>query len=233
MRLAIISDIHANLPALNRVLTFLDATKVDEIYCLGDIVGYGPFPNECVDLVRERCAAAVMGNHDSGLIGKTPLEHFNKEGQKALRWTEKHMTTQRLNYLRHLPIIIVQHGLTLVHASPSHPTDWTYVLTMDEAQQAFRSFSTQLCFIGHTHVPIIIGEDLSIDAFRAGGRFLINVGSVGQPRDRNPKASFGLLDTDTWSYRLFRLEYDVQQTAGAIVNEGLPKFLAKRLLSGY
>ena len=89
MRLAIISDIHANLPALNRVLTFLDGIKVDEIYCLGDIVGYGPFPNECIDLVSKRCTAMVMGNHDTGLLGKTPLEHFNKEGQKALRWTKK------------------------------------------------------------------------------------------------------------------------------------------------
>ncbi len=233
MRLAIISDIHANLPALNRVLTFLDGIKVDEIYCLGDIVGYGPFPNECIDLVSKRCTATVMGNHDSGLLGKTPLEHFNKEGQKALRWTKKRIATQHLNYLKNLPIVIVQQDVTFVHATPSHPTEWTYVLTMEEAQQSFRSFSTAVCFIGHTHIPIVIGEDLSVDVFRKGGRFLINVGSVGQPRDRNPKASFGLLDTDTWSYRLIRLEYDVQQTAEAIINGGLPKFLAKRLLGGY
>ncbi|MCZ6776435.1 MAG: metallophosphoesterase family protein [Ignavibacteria bacterium] len=233
MRLAILSDIHANLSALTSVLAFLDTNEVDEIYCLGDVVGYGPFPNECADLVIKRCTATVMGNHESGLLGKTPLDQFNKPGQKALRWTEKQITTQHLTYLSSLPLVTVEHGLTFVHASPSRPAEWTYVLTLTEVQESFYAFSTQICFIGHTHIPIVVGEDLSIDAFRQGSRFLINVGSVGQPRDGNPKTSFGLLDTEAWSYRLIRLQYDVHETANAIIKRGLPKVLARRLLDGH
>lgn len=240
MRIAIISDIHSNLPALEAALAKIDELNIERIHCLGDIVGYGPFPNECVDLVRERCLVVVKGNHDSGLLGETSIDGFNSLGKQAIKWTQKQITPDNLDYLRGLPLIHVKDDITLVHASPAQPDQWTYVFTMRSATESFSAFTTNLCFIGHTHVPVVIGEDMSINAYHKGEkasgqtqpRFLINVGSVGQPRDGNPNASFGTIDTETYEYELIRVEYDVEKTATSIVSAGLPNPLAKRLYQG-
>jgi len=232
MRIALLSDIHANLPAFSSTFSAIDQLGVDKVYCLGDILGYGPFPNECISLVQERCDVVIKGNHDSGVIGETPLHWFNDHGLRSILWTQKHITGENFEYIKGLSLLTVQHDLTIVHASPLDPAAWTYVFTWREASDCFASFSTQLCFIGHTHIPIVVGEDSTINAFRRGCRFLINVGSVGQPRDGNPQACFGLLDTDAWSYELRRVEYDIQKTAQAIRDAGLPDFLAKRLFRG-
>ena len=232
MRIAIISDIHSNLPALEAVLRRIVDLKVDAMYCLGDIIGYGPFPNECVELVRTHCAAAVKGNHDSGLLGETPTEHFNKYGQAAIEWTKNKITPQNLEYLRSLPVSYVDHDCTLVHSSPHQPTEWTYLMNWDQAEENFSAFSTKTCFIGHTHVPVVIGEDSSMNRFRADQRFIINVGSVGQPRDGNPESALGLLDTDKKTYVLVRVAYDISKTAQAIQDAGLPAFLGRRLFQG-
>ena len=232
MRVAIISDIHSNLPALTSTLNAIDALGVDGILCLGDIVGYGPFPNECVELVRSRCLEVVKGNHDCGVTNETPISAFNEHGKDAIRWTQGHITNENLEYIRSLNLISQFDSCTIVHASPSNPGFWTYVVTWQEAHECFESFSTELCFIGHTHVPIVIGEDSIIGSFRKGVRSLINVGSVGQPRDGNPKASFGFLDTDEWTYGAIRVEYEVEKTAQQIRKVGLPSYLAKRLAKG-
>lgn len=233
MRIAIISDIHANLYALDQVLSDIHKNVVDEIYCLGDIVGYGPFPNECVSLVRRECSVVIAGNHDYGLIGKTPLSHFTSDGRDALIWTKQQISKENLEYLERRPLSTVQNNFTLVHASPFDPEHWPRILTMEEAQRAFWAFSTRICFIGHTHIPTIIGEDLTINAFRKDCRFLINVGSVGQPRDGDPRASYGILETENLSYELKRVTYDADASAKAIFDAGLPKVLGKRLLLGY
>jgi diadenosine tetraphosphatase ApaH/serine/threonine PP2A family protein phosphatase len=233
MLIAIISDIHSNLYALENVLSEIHASGVDETYCLGDIIGYGPFPNECVSLVGRECPVVIQGNHDSGLVGKTPLSHFTRDGRDALTWTRKQISHENLEYLERRPLTAVVNNLTLAHASPFDPDSWPRILTMEEAQRAFWAFSTRLCFIGHTHIPTVIGEDLSVNAFRKDCRFLINVGSVGQPRDGDPRAAFGVLDTETLSYELKRVEYDVDATAKAIHEAGLPKDLGKRLRLGY
>jgi putative phosphoesterase len=232
MRIGIISDIHSNLPALEAAWARLGELKADIIYCLGDTVGYGPSPNECLAIVRERCAVVLKGNHDSGLVGETPLSDFNKYGLKAIQWSQKVVTKENLEYLKSLPFTSVQNGITLAHASPHQPEEWTYVLTLRAAKDGFTAFSTNLCFIGHTHVPVIIGEDGSINRYKNGGRFLINVGSIGQPRDGNPKSAFGLLDTENGSYELIRVEYDAEKVAKAIDDAGLPDFLGKRLIQG-
>jgi len=232
MRTAIISDVHSNLEALKSALSSIDTLHVDEIFCLGDIVGYGPFPNECTNLVRERCTVVVKGNHDSGLIGETPLKHFNQYGKTAIEWAKKHITRDNLKYLKNLPLSSAQNDLTLVHASPLHPEAWNYIIAWPDAQQCFGAFTTSLCFIGHTHVPVIVGEDSSINSFRKGCRYLINVGSIGQPRDGNPCASFGLLDTEKWTFENIRVPYDIQKTANEISNVKLPEFLGKRLFLG-
>lgn len=232
MRVAIISDIHANLPALESTLAYIEDTNVDAIHCLGDIVGYGPFPNECVDLVRARCKHVVKGNHDSGLAGETSIQDFNQYGRKAIEWTADVITPENLEYLRSLPYSVVENGYTLVHSSPVQPEEWTYVLSRQDAELSFDAFTTDLCFIGHTHVPLIVGEDLSVNKFRKGLRYLINVGSIGQPRDGNPQAAFGLLNTEGPNYELIRVPYDVERTAKAIDDAGLPAFLAHRLFQG-
>jgi len=232
MRIAIISDIHSNLAALERALSIIDTLDAGKIVCLGDIVGYGPFPNVCVELVRHHCDAVVLGNHDAGAVGITPLIHFNKLGKKAIEWTMKQMTDLNLDYLRNLPLHIEDEIMTLVHSSPVNPPEWEYITSIEDARSAFRVFSTQLCFIGHTHIPSVVGEDLSINQFGKHQRYLINVGSVGQPRDGNPKSCIGIIDTRQWTYESVRFEYDVAKTAERIVDVGLPVMLARRLMLG-
>lgn len=232
MRIAVISDIHSNLPALQRTFEVIDQLSVDRIYCLGDIVGYGPAPNECVTLVRERCSAVVKGNHDCGAIGEVPIDHFNTHGQSAIRWTRKHLTRKNAEYLASLPLLHIDGECTLAHSSPLNPEDWRYIFSWPDAERSFSAFSTRVCFIGHTHIPVVVGEDGSVNMFRKGQRFLINVGSIGQARDGNPGATFGLLDTDKGSYEALRLTYDIEATASAILEARLPDYLAHRLFLG-
>ncbi len=239
MRTAIISDIHGNLAALEAVLHNIDGSGVEQVHCLGDVVGYGPFPNECVALVRQRCSLVIKGNHDSGLIGETAIQDFNQYGQRALRWTETVITPDNLQYLTGLPLRSVIGDITLVHASPDDPAGWNYVFTVTAAKASFSAFDTAVCFIGHTHVPVVIGEDMSINTFSRSretrehpSKSLVNVGSVGQPRDGDPRAAFGIIDTEAWTYDLVRVEYEIEKTAAAILDAGLPEFLARRLFKG-
>jgi diadenosine tetraphosphatase ApaH/serine/threonine PP2A family protein phosphatase len=232
MRIGLISDIHGNLPALETVLGALRDAKVDTMFCLGDTVGYGPYPNECLALVREHCTVVLKGNHDSGLIGETSVEDFNQYGLKALLWSQARVTEEYKEYLRGLPFLIVKEDVTLAHASPLRPGEWSYILTLRSARINFSSFSTTICFIGHTHVPVIINEDLSVGEFKKGSRCLINIGSVGQPRDGNPNAAYGIYDTESTEFVLYRMPYDIQKTADAIIAAGLPEYLARRLFQG-
>ena len=232
MKIAIISDIHGNLDALEKVLASVDSRKVDEIYCLGDIVGYGPNPNECIDLVHSRCKVVVLGNHDYGAVDGLPLSHFNQFGRAAIRWTKKVLTTEHTLYLRRLPFTLATNEITLVHATPHNPELWHYLTSWAEAEIAFTAFSTPVCFVGHVHVTSVIGADRKLDLFRKEVKHLINVGSVGQPRDGNPHASYGILDTDSWTYENVRVPYDVEKVAKAIMAQKLPDFLAERLFLG-
>jgi diadenosine tetraphosphatase ApaH/serine/threonine PP2A family protein phosphatase len=232
MLIAIISDVHGNLPALEEVLKSTAELKADVVYCLGDTVGYGPFPNECVELVKKQCAVILKGNHDSGLVGDTPLTDFNHYGLSAIQWTRTAVKKENLEFLRGLPSMTEKDGLTLAHSSPLNPDAWTYVLTMRSAQENFTAYTTRLCFIGHTHVPVIIGEDGTVNKYSTTVRHIINVGSVGQPRDGNSQAAFGLLNTANQEFQMVRVPYDIQKTARAIREVGLPEFLAQRLFQG-
>lgn len=232
MRIAIISDIHSNLQALQRTFQAIEEESVDRIYCLGDIVGYGANPNECIDLIRRRAAVAVRGNHDHAVIDRTIAEGFSRAGKAASEWTHQVLSDENRKYLESLPLMAGTESCTLVHSAPSDPEAWIYVLSLDVAEVQFSAFTTRLCFIGHTHVPVVCGEDLKTFEFADRQRFLINVGSVGQPRDGNPDASFGVLDTERWTYENKRIAYDVAAAAEAIEQAGLPEVLSLRLLRG-
>jgi diadenosine tetraphosphatase ApaH/serine/threonine PP2A family protein phosphatase len=234
MRVAIISDIHSNLEALQKTLEIIDEKKVEEIVCLGDLVGYGASPNECVELTRKRASRILLGNHDQAAFDLSQTEHFNRHARTAAYWTNQTLTQENLEYLKSLPFQHVIDDLTFVHASPRDPEQWEYVFSAHEAKTNFESFQTRICFVGHTHIPGVFPEDLKMQKSKVTreNRYIINVGSVGQPRDGNWKLSFGIFDISAWTYDLIRSEYDVQTASEKIVAADLPRFLADRLLVG-
>ncbi len=232
MRIAVISDIHSNLQALTQALTLIDKRGVDKIFCLGDIVGYGGNPNECLDLIRKRVDVAVLGNHDLAALDPAHAEYFSKPGRIAVEWTHSVLSKENAQFLSSLPYTAKSDVFTVVHASPLEPDQWQYVLSLQVAKLQFPAFSTRVCFIGHTHVPAVCGEDLKTFVLKKDKRFLINVGSVGQPRDGNPMLSFGLFDTEAWKYENVRGNYDIDKAAQAIRSQGLPSTLANRLYQG-
>ncbi len=226
MRIGIISDIHSNLEALEVVLRRLEAEKVDRIYCLGDIVGYGANPNECTDLVRTLCHAAVIGNHDDALLGRTSIQYFNPYARSAIEWTGRVFTDINLEYLKSLPMTYSDDSFLLVHATPDEPEKWNYILRPDDAEPHYKAMKNgTTAFIGHSHVALRFDDPV-------GNRAIINVGSVGQPRDRDPRSSFGIYDTDTGTYIGMREVYPVQEAAHKIRQANLPEFLAARLFIG-
>jgi putative phosphoesterase len=232
MRIAVFSDIHGNLEALTCVLKQVRKERADTLVCLGDIVGYGPFPNECIELVRKQCTIVVRGNHDTGAVYGALLEEFDADGRIAMEWTRSKLTPESGEYLRALPIIHNSNDVTYVHASPVNPEHWTYVFAWQDAAKAFLHFTTNTCCVGHTHIPAIVAANGMVNSYQEGERHLINVGSVGQPRDGDPRASFAPLDTKRHSASIIRVEYDIAATADAIRKAGLPEFLARRLAFG-
>lgn len=230
MRYAIISDIHGNLEALQTVLNYIESVNVERIVCLGDVVGYGPNPNECVDLVRRRCLHTVMGNHDSAALDLAETVHMNKYAREAAVWTHQRLNPASQTFLQELPLTSSITNATLVHASPHEPEQWHYILSHEDARRAARFFDTPVCFVGHSHCPAVFNVNSKSDAWPK--KQIINVGSVGQPRDRNPKLSFGIFDTATLAYEHIRLPYPVEITARKILDAGLPAALAERLFYG-
>lgn len=241
MKYAIISDIHGNLEALKSVLADIDKKKVKEIICLGDVVGYGPNPNECVELIRKKAKVTLAGNHDYAPLGKLDLSYFNPWARDAIDWTASELTQSSIDFLLGLPLKIELDGFTIVHATPENPDEWDYILTIGDAMKNFPEFANQVCFVGHSHVPLIVVmnesgkywvENKNPLKFTKGERYIINVGSVGQPRDLDPKAAYALFDNTTKVYELLRVEYDVAKTQRKIRKAGLPEFLANRLIVG-
>lgn len=232
MRIAILSDIHSNLQALTKALEVIDDSGVERIYCLGDIVGYGANPNECVELVRSRAAASVMGNHDLAVVDAEQAEFLDAHGRAAAEWTRRLLSPENHEFLSRLPFLERIEHATLVHSAPAEPSAWKRIGTLEDARPQFAHFDTPLCFIGHTHVPFVCGEDLRTMEVRRGMKFLVNVGSVGQPRDGEPRLSFGVFDDAVWEYRNMRVEYDIAGSAEAIRRAGLPVGLANRLSRG-
>lgn len=233
VQLAVLSDIHSNLEALERTFQALDERSVDAVVCLGDVVGYNADPAACVDLVRERCAAVVQGNHDVAVADGSGLEALPPDGQEAARHNHAQLSAAQRTYLAERPLTHTVANCTFVHATPQAPADWTRLTAYPAAQEQFDHFDTDVCFIGHTHSPAVMADTLGVFQVRAGHRYLINVGSVGQPRDGTRKLSFGLFDTEAFAYENVRLDYDVAAAARKIRSaEGLPSRLADRLEHG-
>ena len=242
MRLAILSDIHANLAALDAVLDDLAAQPgVDEVWACGDIVGYGPQPNEVIDRLRERGARAVMGNHDGAAVGLVDVTWFNDAAAAAITWTAGVLSAASKRYLAGLPERRVEGELTAVHGSPRDPI-WEYVVSADVARANFAAFDTRICLFGHTHYPAVYaaaeGDVRSIPADPGaaiplpGGRLMLNPGSVGQPRDGNPASSYLILDLATGAAEFRRVAYDIAHTQQLMHERKLPNWLAERLSHG-
>jgi len=225
MLIGFISDIHGNLEALEVALTALEKRRPHHLYCLGDIVGYGANPNECVERVRETCKAVILGNHDAALIGHTGIQYFNSYAQEAIVWTARMISEENLAFLRKVPLTLSIDDMLLVHATPDDPPHWDYIFSQKEAQRHYHVMKEPIAFIGHSHIPAEFKDN-------ASGKRIINVGSVGQPRDGDPRLSCGLFETDTGTFDWIREVYPVQDTAAKIRHAGLPEFLAQRLLVG-
>jgi diadenosine tetraphosphatase ApaH/serine/threonine PP2A family protein phosphatase len=241
MRVAVLSDIHGNLHALEAVLAAADAAAVDEVWCLGDVVGYGARPNECCALVRERSSVCLAGNHDLVVVGTLGLEEFSHDAADAAGWARAHLAEENRAYLAGLPSIAERDGVLLVHGSPRDPV-WEYVLSADAASAALEATEAPLVLVGHSHVALALGlsnghlsgglAPAGAELDLAAGRRLLNPGSVGQPRDGDPRAAWLLLDLGAQRAAFERVDYEIAATQAEIREAGLPELLAARLSSG-
>jgi predicted phosphodiesterase len=246
MRYAVLSDIHGNLPALEAVLADIQTQGgVDRYWCLGDVVGYGPDANECIEMLKGLDHRCIAGNHDWGSIGRIDTTLFNRDAAWAVQWTDKHLTPANRRYLENLPEMLVEDHVTLVHGTPRSPI-WEYMMSLAIVRESFGLVSTHLCLVGHSHIPVLFeeapspGELPTVGTYEAGvplsltgARRIINPGSVGQPRDGNPDASYGILDTEaqTWTWR--RVPYPITQVQERMRRLGFPPRLISRLSYGW
>jgi predicted phosphodiesterase len=241
MRVAVISDIHSNLHALEAVLTDIDAEAPDEVWCLGDVVGYGPRPNECVDIVRDRSALVLVGNHDLAAIGKLATSDFGPLAAESAHWTAGALGDEQAAWLRSLEPAATRAGLELYHGSARDPV-WEYVLTEEVALENLELTTAPIVLVGHSHLALALswdGERLDGGLARGGteldtstARWLINPGSVGQPRDSDPRAGWLLIDIATGRAAFRRVPYPIEQTQAEMRDAGLPEDLATRLVRG-
>lgn len=232
MLIAILSDIHSNLEAFEAVLHSLKREKPDYVVCLGDVIGYGANPNECIDLVRQHCHLVLQGNHDAALFDEQLRFYFTMHARTALEWTLNQLTPQRLEYMRALQVSARQHDLLFVHSAPTAPERWEYIVDEYDAMKHFSAFHERICFVGHSHVPGIYSQDGREHVVVPHCRYIINVGSVGQPRDGDVRASYGMYNAKTHVYYCRRVEYNVETAARKIIEAGLPSSLGYRLYNG-
>jgi diadenosine tetraphosphatase ApaH/serine/threonine PP2A family protein phosphatase len=240
MTIAIFSDVHANLEALEAVLAEIERRAPERVVCLGDIVGYGASPNECLERVRRRCDLVLLGNHDAAASGGPEVARFNIYARLAAEWTSKTLTREHREYLQRLPLTSSQEGYFLVHASPACPRDWEYLLDRFDAEPQFHYFTEPVCFIGHTHQPAVYMADpggckslaLSNGTLDPNRRYIVNVGSVGQPRDHDARACFVMYHESAGSIEYVRVPYDIDGAQAKIRAAQLPEVLAARLATG-
>jgi diadenosine tetraphosphatase ApaH/serine/threonine PP2A family protein phosphatase len=245
LRAAVLSDIHSNRQALEAVFASVDEAGVDEVWCLGDMVGYGADPDRCTALVRERCATCLAGNHDLAVLGALDIGSFSEGAAAAVAWTRENVREETLGFLAELDPAGSREEVGLFHASPRDPI-WEYVLAGDQAEAGFEAMEERVGLIGHSHIALFFlhppstrlghaqgaqaGDETELEL--AEGEWLLNPGSVGQPRDGDPRAAWLELDTGNWTARWHRVAYDVEAAGAAIRAAGLPASLAERLEVG-
>ncbi len=239
MKIAVISDLHANMPALDAVLASIAAEGADSIICGGDLVGYNAEPAAVVARVRELEIPCVMGNHDAAVVGITDPQNFNLPARAAVEWTAQQLDDDALEYLRGLPYVTRIESFTLVHGTLHKPEQWGYIFNAHEAEEHFQHQRDTICFIGHSHIPgvFIAGDMITLSRgsrirIQANHRYVVNVGSVGQPRDNNPAASYAIYDMVDNVIHFRRVPYDISTTQQKILDAGLPNVLAMRLALG-
>ena len=242
MRIALVSDVHGNLPAFEAVLAAANLSGVDEIWCLGDLVGYGAQPDECVELARETCDLCLAGNHDLVVTGDLDIADFSSSAAAAAIWTQENIGTEALSFLRGLSASLDGREIGLWHASPRDPV-WEYVLSTWQADECMDLMEPRVGSVGHSHIALWFRRDAGgqvngapakadFEQDLSEGEWLLNPGGVGQPRDGDPRAAWLLLDTEAWSAQWRRVEYPIEKAAAAIEKAGLPKVLAERLYTG-
>lgn len=226
MLIAFISDIHSNFEAFQTVLSKIEELNVDEIFCCGDIVGYGPEPSECIRIIRDMKIPCTLGNHDLNSVNLEKIAWFNPISAEALVWTNEQLDDEEKEYLSNLPKTIKQtvdgKQLLIVHGSPKNPI-YEYVYEENVNEKFVNGFDYDIIALGHTHVPFIKHVE---------NKLIINAGSVGQPRDGNSSACFIIINTEKFNAKIFRVDYDIKSVANKIVKSGLPEFLALRLHRG-
>ncbi|MDQ3326944.1 MAG: metallophosphatase family protein [Chloroflexota bacterium] len=240
MRFGVISDIHANLVALQAVLQ--DMGPVDQYWCLGDVVGYGPSPNECVQTLLDLDHVLVMGNHDAAAVGVLSPRDFNGEARRALEWTSRTLDRENAAYLKAAPEQLTRSEILLVHGSPREPL-WEYITNVEQANENFAITVNPYTFVGHTHVPLVFLQDREGNAMSgtpeddmrlhlAAERMFINPGSVGQPRDGDPRAAYAIVDDEQMHVVFRRVEYDIRETQSAMKAVGASPWLMERIAYG-
>ncbi|NQT32765.1 MAG: metallophosphoesterase family protein [Candidatus Omnitrophica bacterium] len=239
MNYIILSDIHSNLPAFEAVIKAFPK-KYDKIICAGDIVGYGAEPNECIKLLLSLGADNILGNHDAAVIGKMNSSNFNEYAQEAVFWTQAHIAGGSRNYLEGLEHIRKEDFFTAVHGTLHRAEKFQYMMTGADAMHTFEILETQVCFVGHSHLPgVFVSRNGRLTGIlneriplQPDAKYIVNAGSVGQPRDGDPRACFCTYDTDKSEIGYHRVEYDVETARERIIDAGLPQRLGDRLLWG-
>ena len=245
MRLAIVTDIHGNLPAFEAVLGEVEGAAPDEVWCLGDVVGYGAEPNECTDLVKQHCTVCLAGNHDLAVLDAIDVSTFSPAAAEAAQWTRANLSEESREYLASLHPADESLDVALYHASPRDHV-WEYVLWPEQAGECIAKQAKRVALIGHSHIALCFrgADDGDVDATEGAqvsagtklelddGRWLLNPGSVGQPRDGDPRAAWLELDTEAWTATYRRTEYEIERAAESIASAGLPEHLGKRLFVG-
>lgn len=240
MRYLLISDIHGNLEALQATLDAAEDLEPYQLMCLGDIVGYGADPAACIDLIGERANLILAGNHDLAVADTIPFDDFNAIARQAIEWTQRVLTPEDKELLSTLPLQYVDGDYCFSHASPIEPMKFGYIRTLEDVAEVFNHIGQTFCFVGHTHLPVLVRMDEQsgkMEVVRETKvyvedhyRYFVNVGSLGQPRDNNPDACMVVLDEDELSIEFLRVPYDITASQEKILSEGLPSYLAERLL---
>ena len=241
MKYGFFSDVHANLEALKACIIDFRAEKLDKVFFIGDAVGYGPYPDECVKLINDIAEIKLMGNHDYAALGLMETDFFNQYAAESMGWTKNSISRKTIEIMSDFELQYVMDEMLLVHSSPREPELWHYILDMDDAAESFDYFKEKICLLGHTHRPYIVyrektGETIlskqAEEIIADDRRYLVNIGSVGQPRDGDPRSCYLIFDSDVKSIKHKRVSYNIKATQKDMAKIGLPEYLIERLAVG-